>query len=73
VDKEGRTHYKYQGWTDSWFIGFAPADNPKIAFAVVVENGGEGSRTAAPIAAKIVERAAQAGFFRQLRSGRSGD
>ena len=35
------------------FIAFAPADDPKIAIAVVVENGGSGSKSAAPIA-KIV-------------------
>jgi len=37
------------------FIAFAPADDPKIALAVLVENGGHGSRTAAPIARKIVD------------------
>jgi penicillin-binding protein 2 len=31
------------------FIGFAPADNPKIAVAAIVENGGGGSSTAAPV------------------------
>jgi len=35
------------------FIAFAPADDPKIAIAVVVENGGSGSKSAAPVA-KIV-------------------
>ena len=34
----------------SWFIAFAPVDNPKIALAVIVENGGFGARAAAPIA-----------------------
>jgi cell division protein FtsI/penicillin-binding protein 2 len=70
VDKEGRTHYKYQEYTDSWFIGFAPADNPQIAFAVVVENGGEGAKAAAPISARIVEKAAQAGFINPARPDR---
>ncbi|NOQ93601.1 MAG: penicillin-binding protein 2 [Methylophaga sp.] len=38
------------------FIAFAPADNPEIVIAVVVENGGSGSRTAAPIARKIIDQ-----------------
>lgn len=37
------------------FIGFAPADNPKIAVAVIVENGEHGSTAAAPIARKIFD------------------
>ena len=65
VDKEGRTHYKIQGWTDGWFIGFAPAEDPQIAFAVLVENGGQGAHSAAPIAVKIIERAAQLGYIRK--------
>ncbi len=43
----------------SWFIGFAPADYPEIAVAVVVEAGGEegspGGSAAAPIAAQLME------------------
>jgi peptidoglycan glycosyltransferase len=44
-----------------WFTGFAPADDPKIAVAVVVENGGTlrseatGSTVSAPIAKKVME------------------
>jgi len=34
----------------SWFIAFAPLESPKIALAVLVENGGFGARAAAPIA-----------------------
>ncbi|KAB8314739.1 penicillin-binding protein 2 [Tolypothrix campylonemoides VB511288] len=37
------------------FVGFAPAENPTIALAVVVEGGGYGSSTAAPIARKIFD------------------
>ncbi len=39
----------------SLFIAFAPVDNPLIAVAVVVENGGSGSRTAAPMAKKVLD------------------
>ncbi len=38
------------------FISFAPIESPKIAVAVVVENGSSGSRTAAPIARAIMDR-----------------
>jgi penicillin-binding protein 2 len=37
------------------FIGYAPAENPKIAVAVVVEHGGFGATTAAPIARKMMD------------------
>jgi penicillin-binding protein 2 len=37
------------------FMSFAPAQNPKIAIAVVVENGGHGGSVAAPIAGKVIE------------------
>jgi penicillin-binding protein 2 len=39
----------------AWFMTFAPADQPKIALAVLVENGGHGSSTAAPIARKVLD------------------
>src|SRR5207302_2500447 len=39
----------------AWFIAFAPADHPRVAVAVVVENGGFGGRSAAPIAKAIVQ------------------
>jgi penicillin-binding protein 2 len=39
----------------SWFIAFAPVEDPKIAVAVLVENGGFGAAAAAPIARKVID------------------
>jgi penicillin-binding protein 2 len=44
------------GKANSLFVGFAPKDNPRIAIAVVVENGGYGSLWAAPIASLMIEK-----------------
>ena len=45
-----------QGKRDSrMVVGFAPADDPKIAVCVIVEEGGSGGHTAAPIAAKLFD------------------
>jgi len=41
----------------SWFIGFAPADNPTVAIAVVLENAGPGGRHAAPAARNVLQTA----------------
>lgn len=41
----------------AWFIGFAPANEPKIAIAVVKENAGGGGTEAAPVAKKVIEAA----------------
>jgi len=40
----------------SIFVAFAPKDNPKIAIAIMVENGGFGSRIAGPIASLMIEK-----------------
>jgi penicillin-binding protein 2 len=47
VDERHRDH--------SLFIAFAPADDPKIALAVIVENGGFGAAAAAPIARQAID------------------
>jgi penicillin-binding protein 2 len=39
----------------AWFIAFAPADDPVIALAVLVENGGGGSSVAAPVARAVID------------------
>ena len=51
----------------AWYIGFAPAENPQIAFAVMVEYGGSGGRSAARIASGIVEAAIEHGYLQPTR------
>ncbi|RLJ17887.1 penicillin-binding protein 2 [bacterium endosymbiont of Escarpia laminata] len=48
VEKHKRDH--------ALFIAFAPVDEPRIAIAVIVENGGHGGSVAAPIARKVMDR-----------------
>lgn len=45
------------GASHAWFIGYAPADAPEIAVAVIVENGGAGGEVAAPVARQVMARA----------------
>ena len=47
VDERLRDH--------AWYIAYAPADHPKIALAVLVENGGFGAQAAAPIARQVFD------------------
>lgn len=42
---------------DALFIGFAPYENPQIAYAVIVEDAGHGGKAAAPIAVGVVKKA----------------
>jgi penicillin-binding protein A len=50
------------GAPHAWFVGFAPAEDPQVAVAVIVEHGGDagseatGGRVAAPIAAQMMRR-----------------
>ncbi len=43
------------GLPHAWFAAYAPADNPQIAIITMVENSGQGSEVAAPIALEILE------------------
>jgi len=52
--------------TDSWFITIAPLEKPQLAIAVVVEGGGFGARTAAPIAANVILKARDLGLLGDL-------
>lgn len=49
---------------DGWFLCIAPLDRPQLAMAVIVEGGGYGSRSAAPIAAALVLKAKDLGYFK---------
>jgi penicillin-binding protein A len=64
VDVAGKTGTAENGEGEPftlWFTGFAPANDPQVAVAVVVENGGGrgqsafGNQIAAPIAKKVIE------------------
>ncbi len=44
------------GKDHAWFIGYAPADHPKIAICVLVENAGFGGVVSAPIASMCIEQ-----------------
>lgn len=49
--------------TDSWFVCTAPLERPQLAIAVVVEGGGFGATTAAPIAARVILKARELGLL----------
>jgi len=54
--KEGRTEPNLPEFQDhAWFVSFAPAYNPEITVAVLVEHGGGGGATAAPVARQVLE------------------
>lgn len=52
--KSGTAQLGGSGEPHSWFIGFAPVDHPKVAIAVIVEQGGRGGERAAPLAGSLM-------------------
>jgi peptidoglycan glycosyltransferase len=54
--KSGTAELGGSGEPHSWFIGFAPANHPTVAIAVLVEQGGRGGERAAPLAGAMLER-----------------
>lgn len=50
------------GRTHAWFIGFAPAEQARLAVAVVLENAGSGGAVAAPIAGQLLAAAMAKGY-----------
>ena len=57
--KTGTAEWGQERAPHSWYVGYAQAEDRKIAVAVVVEEGGYGSRTAAPIAQDVTEAVIQ--------------
>jgi penicillin-binding protein A len=55
--KTGTAETGRPGVSHAWFIAFAPANNPTLAIAVIVENGGRGGEVASPIAGQVLRTA----------------
>ena len=53
--KTGTAQWSSVRNTHAWYVGFAPYEEPEIAFAILVEEGGEGSSVATPIAFDILK------------------
>jgi penicillin-binding protein 2 len=47
----------------AWFAGYVPADNPRVAFAVVLEHGGSGGKVAGPVAREFVKSLLETGLL----------
>jgi penicillin-binding protein 2 len=54
--KTGTAEHLVGEATHAWFTAFAPADKPEIVVTVLIENGGQGSDVAAPVARKIFSK-----------------
>jgi peptidoglycan glycosyltransferase len=54
--KSGTAELGGSGEPHSWFVGFAPADDPQVVIAVLVEQAGRGGEVAAPIAGRLMSR-----------------
>jgi penicillin-binding protein A len=59
--KSGTAELGGTGEPHSWFIGFAPAQSPRVAIAVLVEQAGRGAEVAAPIAGDLMARYLESG------------
>jgi penicillin-binding protein 2 len=55
------------GRSHAWFAGYAPVDRPKVALVVVVENAGDGSEAAGPVARRLIEKMQSLKYFARER------
>jgi cell division protein FtsI/penicillin-binding protein 2 len=51
---EKETPYEHRD--HAWFVAYAPAENPVISVAVLVEHGGHGASASAPIAREVMKK-----------------
>ena len=61
LDKLGRKRHILH----AWFVGYAPADNPKVAVVVLIEYGMHGNSQAGPVARDIILKCLELGYFGQ--------
>ena len=57
-----------KGKNHAWFVGYAPQQDPQIAFVVFLEYGGHGGVEAAQVANAVLLRMKQAGYFPGTKS-----
>jgi penicillin-binding protein 2 len=61
MGRRGEPITGYEQNDHAWFAGFAPAGNPRVAFAILIEHGGHGGEVAAPVAMEIMH-----GYFESV-------
>ncbi len=61
LGRRGEPISGYEQNDHAWFAGFAPAGNPRVAFAMLIEHGGHGGEVAAPVAMEIMH-----GYFESV-------
>jgi penicillin-binding protein 2 len=54
-NRKGAAISKDQFKDHAWFAGYAPADNPQIVVAAIIEHGGHGASVAAPLVKKVID------------------
>ena len=64
---------EYKSRDHALFIAFAPYKDPKYAISVVVEHGGSGSSSAAPVAKKVIKKVIERHDLRQALIKEPGD
>ncbi|WP_340695069.1 penicillin-binding protein 2 [Hydrogenobacter thermophilus] len=62
----GRKHLPYHLRDHAWFVGFAPYRDPIFLIGVLIEHGGSGGGTAAPLARAVLERIYMEGINREF-------